>query len=90
MMSYQETKKFHITIIRRFSATISNHHIWVGVIGLLLMLKTMLSIILTGMPPFQEIVNHAKKKNLTLLHQNNQIQNIKNNHMWLLLSILPE
>ena len=30
-----------------------------------------------GMPPFQEIVNHAKGKILTLLHQNNQIQNIK-------------
>ena len=30
-----------------------------------------------GMPPFQAIVNHACKKNLTLLHQNNQIQNIK-------------
>ena len=30
-----------------------------------------------GMPPFQEMVNHAKKKNLTLLHQNNQIQNIQ-------------
>ena len=29
-----------------------------------------------GMPPFQELVNHAKRKNLTLLHQNNQIQNI--------------
>ena len=29
-----------------------------------------------GMPPFQEIVNHAKKKNLTLLHQNQQIQNL--------------
>ena len=29
-----------------------------------------------GLLPFQEIVNHAKKKNLTLLHQNNQIQNI--------------
>ena len=27
-----------------------------------------------GMPPFQELVNHAKRKNLTLLHQNNQIQ----------------
>ena len=27
-----------------------------------------------GMPPFQEIVNHAKKENITLLHQNNQIQ----------------
>ena len=26
--------------------------------------------------PFQEIVNHAKKKNLTLLHQNQQIQNL--------------
>ena len=30
-----------------------------------------------GMPPFEELVNHAKRKNLTLLHQNNQIQNIK-------------
>ena len=29
-----------------------------------------------GLPPFQEIVNHAKKKNLTLLHQSDQIQNI--------------
>ena len=29
-----------------------------------------------GMPPFQEIVDHARKKNLILLHQNNQIQNI--------------
>jgi len=28
------------------------------------------------MPPFQEIVNHAKKKNLTLLHQNQQLQNL--------------
>ena len=27
-----------------------------------------------GMPPFQELVNHAKRKNLTLLHQNQQIQ----------------
>ena len=29
-----------------------------------------------GMPPFQEIVNHARSKNLTLLHQDNQIQNV--------------
>ena len=29
-----------------------------------------------GMPPFQEIVDHARKKKLILLHQNNQIQNI--------------
>ena len=29
-----------------------------------------------GMPTFQEIVNHAPRKNMTLLHQNNQIQNI--------------
>ena len=29
-----------------------------------------------GMPPFQEIVNRAKKKNLTLLHQNQQIQHL--------------
>ena len=29
-----------------------------------------------GMPPFQELANHAKRKNLTSLHQNNQIQNL--------------
>jgi len=29
-----------------------------------------------GMPPLQEVVTHARKNNLTLLHQNNQIQNI--------------
>jgi len=29
-----------------------------------------------GLPPFQEIVDHAKKKNLTLLHQNQQIQHL--------------
>ena len=29
-----------------------------------------------GMPPFQELVNHAKEKNLNLLHQNRQIQNL--------------
>ena len=29
-----------------------------------------------GMPPFQEILNHAKERNLTLLHQNQQIQNL--------------
>ena len=29
-----------------------------------------------GLPPFQEIVNHAEKKNLTLIHQNNQIQHL--------------
>jgi len=28
------------------------------------------------MPPFQEIVDHTKRKNLTLLHQNKQIQNL--------------
>ena len=29
-----------------------------------------------GMPPFQEMVDHAKEKNLTLVHQNSQIQNL--------------
>ena len=29
-----------------------------------------------GMPPFREILDHAKRKNLTLLHQNQQIQNL--------------
>ena len=28
-----------------------------------------------GLPPFQELVDHAKRKNLTLLHQNQQLQN---------------
>ena len=30
-----------------------------------------------GMPPMQEIVDHAKRKNLTLLHQDQQLQNLK-------------
>ena len=30
-----------------------------------------------GMPPFEEMVNHAKRKNsFTLLHQNQQLQNL--------------
>ena len=29
-----------------------------------------------GLPPFQELVDHAQRKNLTLLHQNQQIQNL--------------
>ena len=29
-----------------------------------------------GLPPFEEMVNHAKRKNLTLLHQNQQLQNL--------------
>ena len=29
-----------------------------------------------GVPPFQELVNHAKEKNLNLLHQIKQIQNL--------------
>jgi len=29
-----------------------------------------------GLPPFQEIVDHAEKKNLPLLHQNHQIQHL--------------
>ena len=29
-----------------------------------------------GMPPVREIVHHAKEQNLTLLHQNRQIQNL--------------
>ena len=29
-----------------------------------------------GMPPFREILYHAKEQNLTLLHQNQQIQNL--------------
>jgi len=29
-----------------------------------------------GVAPFQELINHAKRKNLTLLHQNNHVQNL--------------
>ena len=29
-----------------------------------------------GLPPFEEMVNHAKRKNLTLLHQDQQLQNL--------------
>ena len=29
-----------------------------------------------GMPPFQEIVDHAKRTNMTLVHQSDQIQNL--------------
>ena len=29
-----------------------------------------------GLSPFQEIVDHAKEKNLTLVHQNDQIQDL--------------
>ena len=29
-----------------------------------------------GMQPFQELVDHAKRKNVTLLHQNQQLQNL--------------
>ena len=29
-----------------------------------------------GLPPFQEMVNHAKRENVTLLHQNQQLQNL--------------
>ena len=29
-----------------------------------------------GMPPFQEMLNHARRRNLTLLHQNQQVQNL--------------
>ena len=29
-----------------------------------------------GMPPFREIVNRTKEKNLSLLHQNRQIHNL--------------
>jgi len=28
------------------------------------------------MLPFQELVNHARRENLALLHQNNQVQNV--------------
>ena len=29
-----------------------------------------------GMPPFEEMLNHAKRENVTLLHQNQQLQNL--------------
>ena len=72
-MFCQETKEFHITINRRYLSTILNHH-WVTTYVKDNVINYFDSF---GMPPFQEIVDHAKRKNLTLLHQNNQIQNIK-------------
>ena len=33
-----------------------------------------------GMPQFQEIVNHARSKNLTLLHQNNRYKILTQQH----------
>ena len=41
-----------------------------------------------GMPPLQEIVNHAKRENVTLLHQDQQLQNLYSS-MWLLCFIFP-
>ena len=78
MMYCQEMKMFLTIIDRLYSFTILNRVICQGVIGWLLMLRTKSSITLIafGLPPFQEMVNHARKKNLTLLHQNNQIQNL--------------
>ena len=45
-----------------------------------------------GLPPFQEIVNHARRKNITLLHQSDQIQNINTTkcNLRILLLVLLE
>ena len=43
-----------------------------------------------GLPPFQEIVNHAKRKNMTLLHQSDQIQNINTTCGYFCLYFLNE
>ena len=43
-----------------------------------------------GMSPFQKLVNHASKENLTLLHQNNQIQNIMTTCCYFSLYFLNE
>ena len=43
-----------------------------------------------GMPPFQEMVNHAKRKNLTLLHQSDQIQNLQTTCGYFCLYFLNE
>jgi len=44
-----------------------------------------------GPPPFEEIVDHSKKKNLTLLHQNQQIQHLNNTTWgWFCLYLLNE
>ena len=42
------------------------------------------------MPPFQDIVNHARNKNLTLVHQNEQIQNIMTTSGYFCLYFLNE
>ena len=40
-----------------------------------------------GLPPFQEIVDHAKRKNLTLLHQNQANTKSLYNYLWLFLLV---
>ena len=69
-------QKFRTTT-NRHSFTILNHHMngshWVTTYVKDNIINYFDSF---GMPPFQELVNHAKRKNLTLLHQNNQIQDL--------------
>ena len=40
-----------------------------------------------GMMPFQEMVDHAKKQNVTLLHQDQQIQNLYSTYLRMVLSL---
>ena len=82
----------HIIIDRLYSFTILNRVICQGVIGWLLMLRTKSSITLIafGLPPFQEMVNHARKKNLTLASSEQSNTKFHDDNMWLLLFILFE
>ena len=43
-----------------------------------------------GMPPFQEIVDHAKRENVTLLHQDQQLQNLYSVPVDIIVSIFPK
>ena len=44
-----------------------------------------------GLPPFEEMLNHAKRQNVTLLHQNQQLQTEPLFcDLWLVLSLFPK
>ena len=77
MMYCQEMKMFLTIIDRLYSFTILNRVICQGVIVLTYVKDKVINYFDSfGLPPFQEMANHARKKNLTLLHHNNQIQNL--------------
>ena len=76
MMYYQEMNLFNIITNKHYLFTISNIIYEWKSLGSYVKKCIINYFDSFGMPPFQEIVNPARKENLTLLHQNNQIQNI--------------